>query len=125
MDIIIEISVFRGNIHHPWILSAFHGNIHVLWILSAFRGYICISCILSTFCGNIHVMWILSAFCPFHLSYFTHLVKVTGASKWPQRHWKKFLYQLMATMQLTGSKGYVRDMVMHSENSTADFSLEQ
>ena len=47
----MEISVFRENIHVPWILYAFHGNINVLWILSAFRGYICTPWILSAFHG--------------------------------------------------------------------------
>ena len=35
VNIIIEVSAFRGNIHVPWILSAYRENILVLWILSA------------------------------------------------------------------------------------------
>ena len=35
VNIIVEVSIFRGNIHVPWILSTFRGNIHVTWILSA------------------------------------------------------------------------------------------
>ena len=51
-----------------WILSVFRENIHVPWILSSFCLYIIISWRLYAFCGNIHVPWILSALCPFYLS---------------------------------------------------------
>ena len=40
VDIIVEISVFRGNIHVLRILSAFLVNIYVPWILSAFHVHI-------------------------------------------------------------------------------------
>ena len=76
----VYISVFCGNIHVLWILSAFLGNIHVPWRLSAFCVCIRIYWKLSAFGVNIHVPWILSAFFPFYLSYFTHLMKVTGES---------------------------------------------
>ena len=79
VDIIVEISVFRGNIHVLRILSAFLVNIYVPWILSAFHVHIYILWILSAFRGNIHIPCILSEFCLFYLSYFTHLVKLTGA----------------------------------------------
>ena len=54
MNIIVEVSAFRGNIHVLWKyprsveISTFRGYIRVPWILSAFRG-------------NIHAPWILSA----------------------------------------------------------------
>ena len=38
---------------------------------------------------------------------------------------KIFLFQLITTMQLTGSKGYNTHMLMHYETSTHDASLSQ
>ena len=83
----VEISTFCGYYLHLVYISILCGNINVLWIMnpfcgniSKFRVYINILWRLSAFCGNIHIMWILSAFCWFSLSYFTHIVKLNGAS---------------------------------------------
>ena len=36
---------------------------------------------------------------------------------------KRFIFQLMSTMQLTGAKSYDTQMVMHTETCTSDVSL--
>ena len=38
---------------------------------------------------------------------------------------KRFLFKLIETLQLKDSKKYETNMVMHSENSTANISLVQ
>ena len=39
--------------------------------------------------------------------------------------YKRFLFQLMATVQLPNSKGYYMQMIMYSETSTPDVCLAQ
>ena len=46
-------------------------------------------------------------------------------SRQPQRHWKMFLFQWTKTAQLTGLKGYDKNMMIYSATSTADVSLAQ
>ena len=84
----VEISTSHGYYPYFVYISIFRRNIHVPWILSTFRGYyphfvdiIRISWGLSAFRGNIHVQWIFSTFRLFYISHFTHLVKVAGDTR--------------------------------------------